>query len=173
MQAIASAYSGPARAGPMVGKIPAQALGQQHVVAEPPGAFDRFLPERAPCLRLAGEEVRVAQCRQGAAEQPLVAQLAGDLDRLFSKRPCGEEVNEESSVRSGDQGRGEQRGVGVGVRPRERGHEQLEGLLLPGARSPVAVQRDAQAQHHRGPIRAAGRMPGGAPQVGLISVQPG
>ena len=96
MQAIASAYSGRDRAGSMVHghEIPEQALGQQHVVAEPPGPLDRFLPERAPCLRLAGEEMRAAQCREGPDEQPLVAQLAGDLDRLFSKLPGRGDVNE-------------------------------------------------------------------------------
>jgi hypothetical protein len=41
-------------------EIPEQALGQLHVVAEPPGKLDRLLPERAPCLRLAGEEMRAA-----------------------------------------------------------------------------------------------------------------
>ncbi len=108
-----------------------------------------------------------------SAEQPLVAQLAGDLDRLFSKLPCRGDVNEASDARGGDQRRGEQRGVGAGVGPPEHRHEQPEGLLQPGTGPPVAVERDAQAQHHRGPVRAAGRVPGGAPQVGLIGVQPG
>ena len=155
-------------------EIAHQAPGQQHVVAEPPGPLDRFLPEREPCLQLAGEVIRAAQCRQGSAEQPLVAQLAGDLDRLFSKLPCRGEVNEGSDDRSGDQCRGEQRGVGVGVGPPEHRHEQPEGLLLPvSGPTSSATERDAQAQHHRGPVRPAGRMPGGAPQVGLVGVQPG
>ena len=85
-----------------------------------PGQLDRLLPERAPCLRLAGEEMRAAQCREGSAEQPVVAQLAGDLDRLFSKLPCRGDVDEASDARSGDQCRGEQRGVGAGVGPPER-----------------------------------------------------
>src|SRR5580658_3175434 len=87
VQAIASAYTGPGRVDGQ--EIPDQAPGQQHVVAEPPGPLDRFLPERAPCLRLAGEEMRAAQRPKGSAEQPLVAQPAGDLDRLVSKLPCG------------------------------------------------------------------------------------
>jgi hypothetical protein len=36
--------------------------------------------------------MRGAQCPEGPAEQPLVAQLAGNLDRLFSKLPGGGEV---------------------------------------------------------------------------------
>ena len=36
-------------------EIEEQAHGQQDVVAEPPGALDRLLPEWAPCVRLAGE----------------------------------------------------------------------------------------------------------------------
>ena len=154
-------------------EIPEQALGQLHVVAEPPGPLDRFLPKWAPCLRLAGEAMRAAQGRQGSAEQPVAAQLAGDLDCLFSELAGGGEVHEISGDRSGDQCRCEQRGVRAGVGPPEHRHEQPEGLRLPGTRCPEAVQRDAQAQHQRGPVRAAGRMTGGAPQVGLVSVQPG
>jgi hypothetical protein len=113
-------------------EIPAQGLGQQDVVTESPGPLDRFVPERAPCLRLASEGTPGAQCRQGCAEQPLVAQLAGDLDRLFSKLPCGGEVYEESGARGGDQCRGEQRGVGAGAGPTEDWYEQPEGLRQPG-----------------------------------------
>jgi hypothetical protein len=76
--------------------------------------------------------MRRAQRPQGSAEQPVVAQLAGDLDRLFSKLPRGSEVNEISDDRGGDQGLGEQRRVGAGVGPPERRHEQPEGLLQPG-----------------------------------------
>ena len=141
----------------MVMRYVSQALGQQHVVAEPPGPLDRFLPERASCLRLAGEEIRAAQHRQGSAEQPLVAQLAGDLDRLFSKLPCRGDVNEASGARSGDQRRGEQRGVGAGVGPPERRHEQPEGLLLPGAALPVA------ARARRPGAAPARSRPGGRP----------
>ena len=154
-------------------EIAQQALGQQHVVAEPPGPLDRLLPERAPCLRLAGEVMRAAQCRQGSAEQPLVAQLAGDLDRLFSKLPCRGDVNEASDERGGDQCRGEQRGVGVGVGPPEHRHEQPEGLLLPGPGPPVAASATPRRSTTAVPSGPAGRMPGGAPQVGLIGVQPG
>jgi hypothetical protein len=38
--------------------------------------------------------MRATQFGQGPAEQPLVAQLAGDVDCLFSKLPCGGDVNE-------------------------------------------------------------------------------
>src|ERR1700683_106854 len=75
-------------------EIPVQAPGQLHVVAGPPGPLDRFLPERAPCPWLAGEEMRGAQRPEGSAEQPLVAQLAGDLDRLFSQLSGGGEGKE-------------------------------------------------------------------------------
>jgi hypothetical protein len=54
-------------------EIPAQAHGQQDVVAEPPGALDGLLPERTPCLRLAGEEMRAAQRRKGPDQKPVVA----------------------------------------------------------------------------------------------------
>jgi hypothetical protein len=51
--------SGPGRVDGVDGQeIPEQAPGQQDVVAEPPGTLDRFLPERASCRRLAGEETR-------------------------------------------------------------------------------------------------------------------
>ena len=154
-------------------EIQEQAPGQQDVVAEPAGALDSLLPERAPYVRLAGPEICVAQCRKGADEQPVVAQLPCDLDRLFSKVPRRGDVNPASGPRGGDQRCGEQRGVRAGVGPPEHRHEQPEGLLQPGTGSPVAVERHAQAQHQRGPVRAAGRMPGGAPHVGLIGVQPG
>src|SRR5580658_5793784 len=62
--------------------IVGQALAQQDVVAEAAGSLDRLLPEGAPCLRLAGEVPSGAQRRKGPAEQPVVPQLAGDLDRL-------------------------------------------------------------------------------------------
>ncbi len=66
-------------------EIREQALGYQQVVAEPPGQLDSFLPGRTRYVRLAGEDLRAAQCRQGLAEQPVVAELAGDLDRLAKK----------------------------------------------------------------------------------------
>ena len=164
---------GPGRGRVDAQEIPEQAPAQQHVVAEPPGPLDRLLPERAPRLRLAGEVMRGAQCRKSPDEQPVVAQLAGELDCLFSQVPCRSDVNPESVVRGGDQRHAEQHGVGAGAGPLQRRHQQPEGLLLPRARSPVAVERDAQAQHQRGPVRAVGRVLGGAPQVGLVGVQPG
>ena len=115
-------------------EIQHQAPAQQDIVAKAAGELDRLLPERAPCLRLAGEEIRAAQCRKGLAEQPLVAQLAGEPDCLLSMLPCRGDVNIQSGERGGDQRRGEQRGVGAGIGPLERRHEQPEGLLLPGAR---------------------------------------
>jgi hypothetical protein len=64
--------------------------------------------------------------------------------------------------------RGEQRQIGVGVGPPDRRHEQLEGLLLPGSRYPVAVQRDAQAQDRRGPGGIGDRVLARALQVGMV-----
>ena len=176
VQAIASVYKGWDRAGSIVWNVVRYAirlLPSRNVVAKAAGALDRLLPEWEPCLRLAGEEIRGAQGGEGIDEQPVIAEVAGDLDCLFSKLPCCGEVNELSGARSGVQCRAEQCGVGAGVGPLEHRNEQPEGLLLPGAGSPVALERDAQAQDQRGPIRAAGRMPGGAPQVGLIGVQAG
>jgi hypothetical protein len=93
---------GPGRVDRVDGhEIAHQASARQDVVAKAPGPLDRFVPERAPCLGLAGEETRGAQRRKGLAEQPLVAQLAGDQDRLFSKLPCRGDVNEESSAATG------------------------------------------------------------------------
>ena len=67
MQAIASVYRGRDPAGSRVDgqEIPAQAHAQQDVVAKAAGELDSLLPERAPCLRLAGEEMRGAQGRKG------------------------------------------------------------------------------------------------------------
>ena len=65
------------------------------------------------------------------------------------------DVNEFGDDRGGDQCRREQPRVGAGVGPPERRHEQPEGLLPPAARQPVAIERDAQAQHQRGPVRVA------------------
>ncbi len=115
-------------------EIPEQAEAQLDVVAKAAGEVDRLLPERAPCLWLAGEETRGAQGGKRLAEQPLVAQLAGEPDCLFSMLPCRGDVKIHSGKRGGEQRSGEQRGVGTGVRPPEHRHQQPEGFRLPGAR---------------------------------------
>src|SRR6202044_3814299 len=63
-------------------EIDEQAHAQLDVVTQPPGAFDRLLPEWAPCLRLACEVTCGAQCRKGPDEQPVVALPTCDLERL-------------------------------------------------------------------------------------------
>ena len=60
-----------------------QALAQQDIVAELPGALDRLLPEGTSCLRLAGDEISIAARRERLDEQPLVAEPARELNRLL------------------------------------------------------------------------------------------
>jgi len=133
-------------------EIPVQAPGQLHVVADPPGPLDRFLPERTPCLRLAGEEMRGAQRPKGPAEQPLVAQLAGGLDRLFSKLPCGGEVNEESDDRGGAQ------------------HRSAPPIFAPRQDRPLAdLAAGHRALHDNGAVHLLASLDGR--DVGLLTIE--
>jgi hypothetical protein len=54
-------------------------------------------------LRLAGEVADVAEGAERFDEQPVRVELAGDLDRLFTKAPCGRNVNAASGGGCGDQ----------------------------------------------------------------------
>ena len=69
-------------------QIPHQAPAQQDVIAELPGALDGFLCVGKSPVRLAGEVVSEAECAEGFDEQPVVAELASELHRLFPKLPC-------------------------------------------------------------------------------------
>ena len=131
---LASSCRGPARVGGQ--EIHVQALGQQDVVAKPPGALDSLLPERAPCLRLAGEVARGAQCREGPDQQPVVALPAGELDRLFSKLPCRGHVNE-----------GGDRTAVTSAAPNSAGSAPASGRRSAGTSSPKATcSRERAAQ---------------------------
>ena len=77
-----------------------------------------------------------------------------------------------SGDRGADQCRCEQPGICLGFGPLQRRHEQAAGFLVPRPRQPVAPERDAEPQHPRGPLGVAGRVPGRAPQVRLLGVQP-
>ena len=87
--------------------------------------------------------MRGAQGREGADEQPFIAQRAGDLDRLLGEVPCRLDIDEAADHGGSEQRRGEQRGIGAGVRLLQRRREQREGLRLPGPRHPLPPQRGA------------------------------
>jgi hypothetical protein len=63
-------------------------------------------------------------------------------------------------------------GPAQGFGPLQCRRQQPDGLLPPAARQPVTVERDAQAQYRCDAVRVLGCLPGRAPQVGLIGVQP-
>ena len=176
VQAIASVYKGRDRARSIAWNVVRYAIRLLPSRTSSPRLRARSTdscPKRSPASGSPAKKYAAHSGGEGIDEQPVVAQAAGDLDCLFSELPCCGDVNELSDARGGVQCRAEQCGVGAGVGPLEHRNEQPESLLFAGAGSPVAVERDAQAQDQRGPIRAAGRMPGSAPQVGLIGVQPG
>ena len=123
-------------------------------------------------LRLAGEVVSGAEGSERLDQQPVGIELASELDRLFAEPPCCRGVNEESGEGGGDQRCPEQLWIRPGFGPVQRGQQQREGFLVAVARPPVAFQRHAEAQQLCDPVRCAGCVLSGAPQVRLIGVRP-
>ena len=69
-------------------RYPAEALAEQDIIAELPGALDSFPSRGKSPLRLAGEVAKVAEVGERFDEEPVGVELAGELDRLFPQLPC-------------------------------------------------------------------------------------
>jgi hypothetical protein len=149
-----------------------EAHAEQDIITQLPGALDSVPSGAKSSLQLAGRVANLAEDGERFDEQPAGLELAGERDRLVPEPQPQRYVDAASSAGGGDQGCAEQLRVRPGVGPVQRRPEQAEGFLVPVPRHPVAPQRDAQAQDLRGPLRVAGRVPGGAPQVRLLGVQP-
>ena len=149
-----------------------QAPAQQDIVAKLPGALDRLLPEGKSFLRLAGVEISMAQlaASDSMSNRSSPSRRANSTACSPAAGPC--QSPQPVRVSDGDQCRSEEPGIRPGVGPLQRRHEQPEGFLVPETRHPVAPERDAEPQDPRGPLGVAGRVPGSAPQVRLLGVQP-
>jgi hypothetical protein len=154
-------------------QVPRHAHGENDIVTQGPGSFDSLGRGRKSLLRLAGEVARAAHRRQGVDEQPAGVQLAGQLDRLGGQPPGGGHVDVATGQGHEEQRPAEQLRIGAGLGPIQDRPEQGESFLRARTRHPVALKRDAEAQDLRRPGREGDRVPGGAPQVRAIGVQPG
>ena len=110
---------------------------------------------------------------EGIGEQPVVAELASQLDRLVAVLPGRRDINQRSEAGDGHQRRPEQAGVGPGFGAVQHGQQEPECFPATGTREPVAAERDAAAQDPGGPVRVlrCGVLDG-APQVRVVGVEP-
>jgi len=86
MQVMASVNSG--SGGGAAPQIVHQAHAEQDIIAQLAGALDSFRCEGKSLLRLAGDEADVAKGGERFDEEPTSVELAGELDRLFTKLLC-------------------------------------------------------------------------------------
>ena len=149
-----------------------QVPAQQDVVAELAGTVDGLAAKPKPAVGLAGEEVHGGEHTEGIGEQPVVAELASQVNGLVTVLAGRRDINQRSDASDGHQRRPEQSGVGAGSGAVEHGQEQPECFPAARTREPVAAEGDAEAQDPSGPVRVAGGMLGGAAQVRMVGVEP-
>jgi Integrase core domain len=94
-----------------------EAAAQQDVIAELAGALDSRLAEGKCPVRLAGEVGSQAACGEGFDEQPVVAELAGDLRCPFPQPAFCRMITLRGGVGGSGQRRSEQRRVRAGLGP--------------------------------------------------------
>lgn len=87
------------------------------VAQQAAGELDSLLAAGTCCLRLAGIEIGFAARRERLDQQPLAAEPASELKRLFRQLPGRVGARSASGLDGGDQCRTEQPGICLGAAP--------------------------------------------------------